>query len=257
MESNCMFHSFEVAPDLEPGHRSSLFSYKGYADDSHEIGLRKSETRYHGREPSIFDVKISLPSPVSKEGFSVDAIMPSPPLNRTRRSVGRILTYSAYENPHSKHFRTLKRPKTHKRSPSSYANSEVTSKEILAALPKPRFMTRNSHGHIREISDVSNVVITSQDSDIFETLHTRSDKSSHKKSVLSQLSTDFSMGPSSCMTFCSNCKTLVYSQISYEGNGLGSSIFRAFQKICCKAPEFIRNQVVHKCPECGSVLGKI
>lgn len=261
MESNCISQSFEFDPEYRERRSSGLFSYKTPSEDSHEIGIRKSETRYNNVEPSLFDVKISLPSPISKEGFSVEDIMPSPHINRSRRNVGRILTYTAFdhENLQTRHYRSSTKPRIHKRSPSSFVNAEVTSKEILAALRKPQFSSKNAVGHVREISDVSCVVITSQDSEMFENYQTTAEKSfsNKKKSTISHLSTDLSMGPSSCMAFCGHCKNLVNSQISYKGNSLGASIFKVFKKMCCKAPEFIQNQVVHKCSDCGSVLGKV
>ena len=67
-------------------------------------------------------------------------------------------------------------------------------------------------------------------------------------------------GPVACTVYCETCMAEVHSVLDFsEPDGGPSVIIRLWAAVagCCGLPRWIEKFRVHKCPECGRILGKV
>lgn len=62
-----------------------------------------------------------------------------------------------------------------------------------------------------------------------------------------------------CTLYCSYCSKQVHSQVEIYTHSVSRKLINIFASIlsCCEAPVWLSSLKVHKCPDCGLVLGRV
>jgi hypothetical protein len=67
------------------------------------------------------------------------------------------------------------------------------------------------------------------------------------------------MGSSPCAAYCGRCKTYVHTAIDYQEDTSANYFIKITQALtmCCGRPDWIYKLMVHRCPHCSIILGKL